>query len=138
MIRWNTRAALAAAPTPEPSANRDLSNLLALIHGDGGHYEAAHGTDEAVRDALVEVLGRTGFDDEPSDAGMRDGWRDIASAPKDGTWILAWLGGVANVADTIQWAFGGWWNGDSGFVSSSATPAHWRPLPPPPTKEPRA
>lgn len=61
-----------------------------------------------------------------------DGWRDIASAPKDGTWILVWLGGVANCADTIQWAYDGWWNGCSGYVRSEGPPTHWRPLPDPP------
>jgi hypothetical protein len=29
-----------------------LGNLLAVVHGDGGHYEAEHGTDKAVVDAL--------------------------------------------------------------------------------------
>jgi len=29
-----------------------LGNLLAVLHGDGGHYEAEHGTDKSVADAL--------------------------------------------------------------------------------------
>lgn len=32
-----------------------LSNLLCRIHGDGGHYEAEHGTDKAVVDADIKV-----------------------------------------------------------------------------------
>lgn len=28
-----------------------LSNLLAILHGDGGHYEEKHGTEKAVHDA---------------------------------------------------------------------------------------
>lgn len=32
-------------------AKQQLSNLLARIHRDGGHYEAEHGTDKAVDDA---------------------------------------------------------------------------------------
>ena len=31
-----------------------LSNLLAVLHGDGGHYEAEHGTDHAVHDAIAK------------------------------------------------------------------------------------
>jgi len=30
-----------------------VSNLLAVIHRDGGHYEQEHGTEKAVADALV-------------------------------------------------------------------------------------
>ena len=29
-----------------------LGNLLAMIHGDGGHYRDEHGTDKAVADAI--------------------------------------------------------------------------------------
>ena len=29
-----------------------LSNLLAVLHGDGGHYEEKHGTKKAVEDAI--------------------------------------------------------------------------------------
>lgn len=38
-----------------------LSNLLAVIHRDGGHYEEKHGTEQAVKDAMTlssERLGR--------------------------------------------------------------------------------
>ena len=35
--------------------NQHLSNLLARIHRDGGHYESAHGTDLAVEHADVKV-----------------------------------------------------------------------------------
>lgn len=33
-----------------------LSNLLAVIHADGGHYEAEHGTVKAVTDAIEKVF----------------------------------------------------------------------------------
>lgn len=29
-----------------------MSNILAVIHGDGGHYEEEHGTEKATRDAI--------------------------------------------------------------------------------------
>lgn len=32
-------------------AEQHLGNLLARIHGDGGHYQHKHGTDKAVADA---------------------------------------------------------------------------------------
>lgn len=35
-----------------------LGELLAVLHGDGGHYEAEHGTDKAVADAMVKFYDR--------------------------------------------------------------------------------
>jgi len=32
-------------------SDSDLLNLLAVIHGDGGHYVARHGLEKAVEDA---------------------------------------------------------------------------------------
>lgn len=34
------------------SFGKGLSNLLAVLHGDGGHYEATHGTTKAIQDAI--------------------------------------------------------------------------------------
>lgn len=34
-----------------------LSELLAIIHRDGGHYEAQHGTEKAVQDAMNKIHG---------------------------------------------------------------------------------
>ena len=36
----------------ESPESRLLSNLLAVIHGDGGHHEAEVGTEQAVADAI--------------------------------------------------------------------------------------
>lgn len=35
------------------SAEAALGNLLAIIHGDGGHYQDAHGTAKAIEDGHV-------------------------------------------------------------------------------------
>ena len=32
--------------------SNELGNLLAVIHSDGAHYQAEHGTEKAVRDAI--------------------------------------------------------------------------------------
>jgi len=40
-----------AATARAGRAERDLGNLLARIHGDGGQYQAEHGTEKAVADA---------------------------------------------------------------------------------------
>ena len=36
-------------------SDSDLLNLLAVIHGDGGHYVARHGLEKAVKDATKIV-----------------------------------------------------------------------------------
>jgi hypothetical protein len=36
------------------AAEQALGNLLAVIHGDGGHYQSEHGTEKAVADAHLK------------------------------------------------------------------------------------
>lgn len=45
----------------ETRAERCLGNLLAIIHGDGGHYQAKHGDDKATADAIAKYYA-TRFD----------------------------------------------------------------------------
>jgi hypothetical protein len=77
--------------------------------------------------------------------GDAPGWRDIATAPRDGTDCVLWDGRRAR--------FGSWrvdegfaskepmWLDDSyddfscGFASVPITPTHWMPLPPPPSAD---
>jgi len=46
-----------------------VSNLLAVIHRDGGHYESKHGTEKAVEDALKII---------PTITASRDAWKKLA------------------------------------------------------------
>jgi len=69
------------------------------------------------------------------------GWREIASAPKDGTPVLLWRNGEVHAA---KWTFdcmekgrkcwggikGNWW-----FSRSCEQPTHWMPFPTPPVGE---
>jgi len=69
-----------------------------------------------------------------------DGWRDIASAPKDGTTILVWRRvGAWSVIGHARWenvcGVAGWIS--HGFSDCPgnlglAFPTHWMPLPPAP------
>ncbi|TXH44453.1 MAG: DUF551 domain-containing protein [Desulfurellales bacterium] len=56
-------------------------------------------------------------------------WKDISTAPKDGTHVLLWV-------EDGGWYVGGWngksWDDGNYFDSLAAT--HWQPLPPPPPK----
>lgn len=62
-------------------------------------------------------------------------WQPIATAPRDGTMILAWTpqGGV--VHDGFMWLMR--WDGIKGawtpWALSVDPPTHWQPLPPPPS-----
>ncbi len=44
--------------------NHNLSNLLAIIHRDGGHYEVEHGADKATDDATELLFKRRQIADE--------------------------------------------------------------------------
>ena len=61
-LRWLTKysnadikTAVEAVLAERAAAAEQLGNLLARIHGDGGHYEDKHGTAKAVEDADVIV-----------------------------------------------------------------------------------
>jgi hypothetical protein len=66
-------------------------------------------------------------------------WRPIATAPRDGTRIVAWrLGEIAEAYrvqrdDCEMWSFGGATAAEEHYPGH--TPSYWRPLPPPPKQE---
>jgi hypothetical protein len=67
-------------------------------------------------------------------------WEPIETAPKDGTWILAFC--PASSSDELQWAVtrfcDGMWeidaSDDRGSFSTTNRPSHWQPLPEPPLR----
>jgi hypothetical protein len=73
-----------------------------------------------------------------------DGWRDISSAPRDGTRVLLMLRGPKPPEMIARWAQE--WTteeGDDAFEwvndeddAIYGTPTHWAPLPPPPGEKP--
>ena len=65
------------------------------------------------------------------------GWRDISSAPKDGTPILTCIAGPTYYARSGWWddEVKGWAVGekaDGGKIYMVLPPTHWMPLPEPP------
>jgi len=63
-------------------------------------------------------------------------WQDIATAPKDGTFILAFGNGVAihNCHYIAEWSEGDGWI--CSYSDVDVTPSHWLPLPTPPEQAP--
>ena len=72
------KSALAALPEPVDEESM-LLNLLAVIHRDGGHYQAEHGTRKAVEDAckewqrLILIAEKTGLTEPPTVDGKTPG-----------------------------------------------------------------
>ena len=92
-----------------------------------------------------QILSRSGIAEitatrEVVDRREAEGWRDISTAPKDGTPILTYSDAcVETEAQMVMW-----WSNDKeescGFgweaydVSHMLAPSYWRPLPPPPPR----
>lgn len=64
---------------------------------------------------------------------MSDLWQPIETAPKDGTFFLAWNGNWRGVAQYFEPAYEDdpiWVDETTEFIHPP--PTHWMPLPPPP------
>jgi hypothetical protein len=61
-----------------------LGNLLARIHGDGGHYQAEHGTEQAAKDAEAKIIRWAASHDVLVKYSRTDGRREWASV---GAWL---------------------------------------------------
>ena len=59
--------------------------------------------------------------------GLASEWRDIESAPKDGTWVLVGYDDMPKVMHVTQWI-----GAPHNCFRGSLKPTHWMPLPPPP------
>jgi len=62
-------------------------------------------------------------------------WQPIETAPKDGTFVLLWLGPHWETAEVLQWSEeeNAWIDRHHGALIGSLVPTHWQPLPTPPT-----
>lgn len=87
----------------------------------------------------------------PSTPSPAPGWRDIESAPKDGTRIMVWADGFEwpevvfyefyDPADAEEFGENGYWRYADDLLTEVTDDCgaedwtHWMPLPPPPTTE---
>ena len=93
----------------------------------GVSWDTCNGKDHYRKDARAAVTAYI------AEAG--DGWRDIETAPKDGTKILLWPGYLMG-GDPMT----GWWarlarKWVSAGEPFEVAPTHWRPLPAPPAAQ---
>ena len=65
---------------------------------------------------------------------MQSEWRDIATAPKDGTYVWLWWPYWFTMGTRGMWNHGRWHSEDviSDLVVQESGPTHWMPLPAPP------
>jgi hypothetical protein len=56
VARIGLTAVVHLLPSGECGGVNHIGELLAVIHGDGGHYQAEHGVQKAAKDALLKVI----------------------------------------------------------------------------------
>lgn len=107
---------------------------------------ASGALNEAVRQALPALL--DALDRTPSDMAVRADWRDIATAPKDGTRVLLWMTGPYQ-SETMIGSWNDeryatkprpyWTTDDERYLGKryrrANQPAVWQPLPVAPASE---
>ncbi len=73
-----------------------LAGLLAIIHRDGGHHQAQHGTQQAVLDAVDRVLAER--DREPGEASWPQGGHWTREPAEQPGWYPLWSSTIGNVS----------------------------------------
>ena len=109
----------------------------AVLAAPGANTEDCRAIAEPIVRAYLQAL-------RPGSTGETEGWRDIETAPKDGTEILLYGPGVLNSEGrTSMYARAqhvGWADEVEGHLTwytrdprVTCRPTHWRPLPEPPS-----
>ncbi|CAB4156131.1 Protein of unknown function DUF2158 [uncultured Caudovirales phage] len=109
------KSALASLPEPVDEESM-LLNLLAVIHRDGGHYQAEHGTRKAVEDAckewqrLISIVEKTGLTEPKQSLSQLRPIAEAGPVPEGCVRVRAWKG-------INNWVYGGEeWDGDTHFA----------------------
>ena len=127
-----------------PATPWDLDHTVALVNG-GENAEGKVSTDpdahvmpcDGVKDAYDEYIR----------ADLAPQWQDIATAPKDGTRIMAYWPDVFGNASATQteswygprgavWGVNDCWQSCFEWDDGHNSPTHWMPLPTPPDQDP--
>ena len=119
----------------------DEKALVELIDRELDVHEAVLTDPISLRRLQAQRIARRILAYESAKPKEAEGWRDIASAPKDGTAILL---GFPAEGEKPGGVFDGWWARESGGWADGDTDnsddlrvyrhiTHWRPLPEPPS-----
>jgi hypothetical protein len=103
-------------------AHARIGNLLAVIHGDGGQYQAEYGDLAATTDAILKWRGAMLRIAELEEAAR---WIPVSERlPEDELTVLATSGGAVDTSCIFE---GAWYQ-----LGTPVRITHWRPLPTPP------
>jgi hypothetical protein len=103
-------------------ARAHLGNLLAVIHGDGGQYQAEYGDLAATTDAILKWRGAMLRIGEIEEAAR---WIPVSERlPEDELTVLATSGGAVDTSCIFE---GAWYQ-----LGTPVRITHWRQLPTPP------
>ena len=110
------------APTPRDVGAASLILEMNKWHGAYPAFSEA----QAYMDAILSALTAAGYV-------VEQGWRDIASAPRDGTRVLCYAPAAEGRASLVRNDY--WWVQERGFAHMRPDHpyTHWRPLPAAPT-----
>lgn len=138
----------AAEPREREARAREVLHALANLIERPPLDDVVLKQDVALRAAraIRVILGeRSGEVDAAGEGSSSEGWRQINSAPKDGSRVLLWLGAPWSKVECARW-YAPWGNWQVGVLPAdpareemhgvgSAVPTHWRPLPPAPVAD---
>jgi hypothetical protein len=127
-----------------PSEKRKPSVDVDLLHLEKIIYTVMEENQKAVKNGFIQQTNAMAIAKFLHSQGhLNQGWRDIESAPKDGTAVL--MTGIIPVTNQ-KWVNQGWWDEDeNGFYdwgecesdyhgNGKQSPTHWMPLPTPPSE----
>ena len=86
--------------------------------------------DDVIKGGWDDVADRKSV--EYTRADLSPQWLPLDSAPRDGTWVLIWIGWIGNPRSSA-FEHGSWQNLPWVANSKDYNPTHWMPLPKPPT-----
>lgn len=130
---------------PSPEA-RELAKQLRCQHSGtrggndyleckecGFEWDYRKVSSDVIRERAASYIERT------APQGVTDGWRDISTAPRDGTIVWAWAEGrrwlaafeVSSYGPSL-WRMQGYVGDRVTLTSGDISPTHWQPLPAPP------
>ena len=103
---------------------RDMGNAAHQQPGASKYMRTLWKAEKALREVL--------------DRREAEGWRDISSAPKDGTTVLVYVPDFEKVTEAWFCEQTGLWPRDNAYSDEGqpcnvGMPTHWRPLPAPPS-----
>ena len=117
--------------TADQLGDIEMTAMNGFGHDNGAKRESVYRIDIMDLLAHIEAISTLALASAPQApaAPVRNGWRGMESAPKDGTPMLVWCAHM-NRCVIIEWP-----RADENWDGDAIDPTHWMPLPPPPAPD---